>query len=151
MISMSMEILELMKTAALDAVKASRPVNVHFGTVKSVDPLTIELDQKILLTKEFLVLSRNVTEHDIDMTVDHITEDADEPQTEKQAGGGGDAAFASHLHIHHHKHPYVGRKTFRVHKGLKLGERIIAIALQGGGKYLIWDRVGDMNYATDNG
>lgn len=141
---MSMEILELMKTAAMDVVKASRPVNVHFGTVKSESPLTIELDQKILLTQEFLVLSRNVTEHEIDMTVDHITEDADNPQTDKMAGGGGDPSFVSHLHIHHHKHPYKGRKTFLVHKGLKTGERVIVISIQGGGRYLVWDRVGVM-------
>ena len=134
--------MELMKTAAMDVVKASRPVNVHFGTVKSESPLTIELDQKILLTQEFLVLSRNVTEHEIEMTVDHITEDADNPQTDKMAGGGGDASFTSHLHIHHHKHPYKGRKVFLVHKGLKTGERVIVISIQGGGRYLVWDRVG---------
>ena len=134
--------MELMKTAAMDVVKASRPVNVHFGTVKSESPLTIELDQKILLTQEFLVLSRNVTEHEIEMTVDHITEDADNPQTDKMAGGGGDASFTSHFHIHHHKHPYKGRKVFLVHKGLKTGERVIVISIQGGGRYLVWDRVG---------
>ena len=41
--------------AAVEAVETSGPVTVAYGTVVSTEPLAVQLDQKILLTKEFLV------------------------------------------------------------------------------------------------
>lgn len=112
----------------MGSVKNAKPVNLHFGTVISETPLKIQLDQKIILTEAFLILSRNVTDYDLEMTVNHITE--------KMQKGGKDPSFTSH------KHEYKGRKVFRVHKALKNGENVILIELQGGSKYLVLDRVG---------
>ena len=122
------EILKVIKEAAIGSVKNAKPVNLRFGTVISETPLKIQLDQKIILTEAFLILSRNVTDYDLEMTVNHITE--------KMQKGGKDPSFTSH------KHEYKGRKVFRVHKALKNGENVILIELQGGGKYLVLDRVG---------
>lgn len=135
-------LLETIKQLAREEVGSTRPVNVLFGTVTKDSPLEITLDQHGVLTQEFLILSREVTEHEIEMTVDHITEEPDNPQTAKMSGGGGDSSFIAHVHTHKHKHPYKGRKVFLVHKGLVVGERVILISVQGGQKYLILDRVG---------
>jgi hypothetical protein len=43
------DLVQLVKRAALDAVKSQRPVEVLFGTVVSVSPLRISLDQKLHL------------------------------------------------------------------------------------------------------
>lgn len=138
----SVQLIQLIKEISRDERNSSRPFSLLFGTVIKEEPdLTIDLEQHKTLTKEFLVLCREVTDYDVDMTVDHITEDADEPQTDKMAGGGGDAMVASHLHIHHHKHPYKGRKSFRVHKKLLVGEKVAVLAMQGGQKYLVIDRI----------
>lgn len=149
---MSTQLVQLFKQIANEGNAANRPVNVLFGTVQSEDPdLSIMLDQKKLLTKEFLIKSRNVTDYYVDMTVDHMTEDTTKPETDKTAGGGGDASFASHLHKHSHIHPYKGRKPFLVHNRLLVGERVILISAQGGQSYIILDRVGGENAtATDN-
>lgn len=47
--------LEGIKTAAMEAVEAASPVIVAYGTVISAKPLSVQLDQKILLASEFLV------------------------------------------------------------------------------------------------
>lgn len=125
---MSGDLLQAIKAAAVDAVNASKPANVLFGIVTKESPLEITVEQKMVLTEAFLILSRNVTDFYLDMTVDHLTE--------KAAGGGGHASYASH------NHGYVGRKTFLVHKKLTEGEAVILIACPGGQKFVVWDRIG---------
>ena len=107
---MSLDINELVravKQAAVEAVKADGPMAVSFGTVTSASPLKIQVDQKKTLTEAQLILTNNVRDFNVDMTVDH--------QTESQSGGSGEAAFAAH------QHAYKGRKTFKVHLALKAG------------------------------
>ena len=117
---MSLDINELVravKQAAVEAVKADGPMAVSFGTVTSASPLKIQVDQKKTLTEAQLILTNNVRDFNVDMTVDH--------QTESQSGGSGEAAFAAH------QHAYKGRKTFKVHLALKAGEKVILISCDG--------------------
>lgn len=51
------EFVRAIKTAALEAVDASKPVEVRFGTVVSADPLQIKVDQKVTLSGKQIVLS----------------------------------------------------------------------------------------------
>ncbi|MDR0670909.1 MAG: DUF2577 domain-containing protein [Oscillospiraceae bacterium] len=118
---------ELIKRTALNAVRASAPAGICFGTVTSAAPLTIAVDQKMTLTEDFLTLSSLVRDFDVDMTVDHTTE--------TRSGGSGDAAFSSH------DHGYAGKKTFRVHLGLQAGEKVVMLMEQGGQRYVVLDRV----------
>lgn len=101
--------VEVVKRAAVEAVEAGKPVNILFGTVLSASPLKIQVDQKSIYTSKMLILTRNVTDFEVDMTVNHTTED--------KGGGSGAAAYEAH------KHAYVGKKTFKVHNALKAGER----------------------------
>lgn len=101
--------VEVVKRAAVEAVEAGKPVNILFGTVLSASPLKIQVDQKSIYTSKMLILTRNVTDFEVDMTVNHSTED--------KGGGSGAAAYEAH------KHAYVGKKTFKVHNALKAGEK----------------------------
>ena len=82
--------VEVVKRAAVEAVEAQKPVHLLFGQVISASPLKIQVDQKSIYTEKMLVLTRNVTDFEVDMTVSHITLN--------RAGGSGDPAFASHNH-----------------------------------------------------
>lgn len=146
---MSAQLVELFKQMAGEQNQASRPVNVLFGTVLTEEPdISVQLEQKKILTKEFLILSRNVTDHLVDMTMgdgktpEHYTEDADPNETDMKAGGAGDAMYEAHSHKHSHVHEYKGRKTFYVHRKLLAGEKVILVSVQGGQAYVILDRVG---------
>lgn len=125
---MAKNLLQILKQISNEANETKHPANILFGEVTKESPLEITIDQKLVLTSEFLVLSRNVTDYEIDMTVDHMTE--------KTTGGSGHSLFASH------DHQYTGRKKFLVHNKLLQGEKVIVAVVQGGQKYIILDRIG---------
>ena len=122
------DMVELVKRAALEAVEAGKPVQFLFGAVTKAAPLEIQIDPQTVYPAALLVLTRNVTDFDMDMTVNHATEN--------QSGGSGEASFASH------KHAYAGRKTFRVHNALQVGEIVLLARMQGGKRLLVLDRLG---------
>lgn len=124
---MSLDLLEIIKQAGIEAMEATKPVKVMFGEVKSVKPLMIMVEQKLPLTEDFLILTYAVKDHWREMTVDHLTENA--------SGGSGDSAYAAH------NHAYVGRKKFLVHNDLEVGEHVLLLAMQGGQKFVVLDRV----------
>ena len=55
------DILEVMKKSALEAVEAAQPSKFVFGKVLQIKPLKIQVADRLILTKEFLTLTRNVT------------------------------------------------------------------------------------------
>lgn len=114
------ELVAVLKKAALDAVEASKPVNVYFGKVLSAVPLKINVEQKMILGEKQLVLSRNVTNFTTMVTVDWLTE-------------GSQSA---------HTHKITGQKKITVHNGLVDGEKVILIRQQEGQKFIVWDRIG---------
>lgn len=77
------DLIRIMKKAALDVVDASKPTAIRFGKVIRINPLKIKIEQKITLTEQFLILTRNVTDYKVYMTVDHVTEN-------KSGGSGHD-------------------------------------------------------------
>lgn len=57
----AIELTKSIKRAALEAVNASKPVEICFGKVTSASPLKILVEQKLLLGKAQLVLAQKVT------------------------------------------------------------------------------------------
>lgn len=113
------ELIKAIKKAAVEAVRAEKPAEICFGKVKGVSPLQIIVDQKLTLGEAQLVLTRNVTEHSVQVTVDHYTE---------QEEG--------------HTHAYRGRKEVTVHNGLVVGDEVVLFRQQGGQKYIVAGRTG---------
>ncbi len=58
------------KRAALEAVRASKPFAMTYGTVTSVSPLEIAVDQKLTLRAEQLVLTYAVRDFTVEITVE---------------------------------------------------------------------------------
>jgi hypothetical protein len=54
-----MALLETIKKAGLGAIDATNPVNVLFGTVTSVQPLKINVEQRFVLHKDNLVILKH--------------------------------------------------------------------------------------------
>lgn len=57
-------LIETVKKAAVEAIQASNPVAFSFGMVVKENPLTINVDQKMELTEEFLVLTSSVKSYE---------------------------------------------------------------------------------------
>jgi hypothetical protein len=121
----------------MNAVKASSPAGITFGTVTAVNPLSIKIDEKKVLTSPFLVLTSLVSNFTVNVTVDHQTE----PETAHTHAikdtytGGGSSLPTTHYH------EVSGTKDVRVNLGLKIGEKVALIKDQGGQKYVVLDRV----------
>lgn len=120
------DIVRALRKVVLDAVNAQKLTNVIYGTVISVSPLKVQVDQKLILEQEHLKLTRAVLDYEVDMTVDHVTEE--------RSGGGLNEAFSSH------NHEYKGRKKFLIHNGLIVGDKVTMIRAHGGQQYLIIDK-----------
>jgi len=152
------ELIEAMKQAALDVIKASKPTAVMFGRVISASPLQINVEQKMTLESRQLILSRNVTDYAVEMTVDISTDSAlknmslshyhpyagntyiaGDPLHGHNYSGITDAALNEDLE---HSHAIQGRQTITVHNGLMVDDEVILIQLQGGQKFLVIDRLG---------
>ncbi len=119
--------IEVIKRAAIEAVKAGQPSDFCFGTVTSEQPLKILVEQKMELTSRQLVLTRHVTDYWTEVTTDW--------ESEAKEGGSGEASFASHAH------GLKGRKGLTIHNSLKTGDKVVLVKKQGGQQYLVLDKV----------
>ena len=59
------DLLNTIKKAAVEAVEAEKPVNILFGKVTSASPLKINIEKKMILTSEQLILTNAVANIDI--------------------------------------------------------------------------------------
>lgn len=120
-------LLGLIQQAAKKVVEASNLTDYCIGMVESTAPLVIRTEQQETLTEDFLILTDLVRDYDVDITVNHTTQN--------RSGGGGDSAFASH------NHQYTGRKRIIVHNGLSAGEAVILVRQAGGQEFIVLSRV----------
>lgn len=118
-----------MKKLIQQTVNAECPSDFILGKVTSEKPLLIRLDDKRELDEDFLILSDNVRDFEVDIEVKHVTEN--------RSGGSGYAEFASH------NHEYKGRKKIIIYNGLKVGEQVALIRQKGGQLFYVANRVFD--------
>lgn len=128
--------VQLVKKAAVEAVEAAKPVQFLFGQVISASPLKIQVDQKSIYTEKMLVLTRNVTEHEIDISISaqSVVISHGHPVTDTYTGGG----TAQEIN---HNHPIKGRKKIKIHNGLVVGDWVAMARIQKGKKYVVLDRI----------
>nr|DAS76369.1 MAG TPA: Protein of unknown function (DUF2577) [Caudoviricetes sp.] len=124
--------MKTIKRAALDAVKASKPVEVCFGKVTSASPLKILVEQKLPLGEGQLILTRNVTNFKTYITGGNVK---NYYYTGSDTDGGTAPVVPSHVHA-------IGKVQITVHNGLVVGDEVILIRQQGGQKYIVVDRIG---------
>lgn len=128
-------LVRAVKKAAVEAVRAENPMGVCHGTVTGISPLEITTDQKLILGEKQLILTNAVRDYTVEMTVDHVTEVISHGHSVTDTYTGGGTAQPVD-----HSHPYKGRKSFRVHLGLKMGEKVILLRCDGGQQFVVLDR-----------
>ena len=132
-----MSLIETIKKCQKEQLNQMQLTNIIMGVVSSLNPLEIETEQSQVFKEDFLILTRNVTDYKIEMSVDHTTEAHTHTHTiEDTYTGSGEASEETH------HHDYVGRKVFKMHNALKVGEIVLLIKQQGGQKYFVIDRLG---------
>lgn len=130
----AVEFLKVLKKAAVEAVGATKPVEICFGVVVKASPIKIQIDQKMILGEAQLVFCRNVTDYKVDIFGGN-TQDfyySDSAQTDESAATS--PVNPSHVHA-------IGKTQITVHNGLGVGERVILLRQQGGQKYIVVGRI----------
>ena len=157
---------EVIKKMAVGANDANAPTSVLFGTVTSVNPLEITVEQKLKLTKEFLVLTKNVKDYTVDVSVEWKTESKSLNANHSHTLNG-DISVSSSAEVNPnpdniavniknevsnnigietkninltHSHSITGRKTMTIYNGLKLNDNVILIQQQGGNNFVVLDK-----------
>ena len=120
------ELPNVLKSLVAQTVRGMNPSDFVLGEVISEAPLVIRVGENEL-DEDFLILSDNVRDFEVDIEVNHITE--------KRAGGGGYAEYASH------DHDYKGRKKIIIYNGLKIGEKVVMIQQSGRQLFFVANRV----------
>jgi len=126
-------LVELMKQAAIEAVEDSKPVAIEFGTVVSVSPLKINVEQKKTLTETHLILTTNVKDYKTQISFDN--------PSIKQVFTTWDMSETVESEPSKLSFKEPVKHDITVYNGLKLGEKVSLIRLQGGQKYIVLDRV----------
>ncbi len=129
----STDLVKNIKQAAVEAVNASKPAGVIYGTVQSVNPLEIFVEQKLVLTKEFVVVPEHLTDYETEITFDdpnikqiYTTWNMEETQESQRSKISFKQPAAKH--------------KITVYNGLKNGDKVIMLRQQGGQLYFILDR-----------
>lgn len=154
-------IAEAMKRSAKGQVEATKPFGYLEGEVSSESPLKIRVDQKLELVEEQLILTNAVRDHyvfleaydnekDSDQQGDghHVTEKQNQNHIHKlvnvpvsTSGGTGTANGATETQSSEgdHDHDYKGG-VFKVKLGLKKGEKVHLLQVDGGQHFIVLDR-----------
>lgn len=145
---------ESIKMIALNLFDTMQLSDVLFGKVVKVNPLEIMVDQKNVIPAQYLVLTNMVRDHSVDMTISMQTVednylDANAMKHTHLAGAlvgnlsapvVGTTGTTTDFDTTH-KHDIKGRKKITLHYGLKVGESVMLVRLQGGQRYVVIDRV----------
>lgn len=113
--------IQIIKQAAIEAVEQSSPMTIAYGTVTKTNPLEINVEQRMNIKGDMILLTSNVVDIEVMVEVDDNTEDANGPDK--------------------HKHKYQGIKKHIHKKSLKVGEKVLLLRIQGGQKYIVLDRL----------
>ena len=115
------ELINALKKISVEANEASDPVRIMFGIVTKAEPLTIMVDQRLIIDQSKITLCSSVVERSVKETFNMSTENTN--------------SYTSH------NHKIVGQKDVILNFGLKEGEKVILLRIQGGQSFLVLDRV----------
>lgn len=124
---------ELIKMTALGAFEESKPTAIVFGKVISIEPLKINVEQKLTLTAAQLVLTRNV--------IDYKTQISFDDPNVKQAFTTWDMGESSESSPSKIAFKSITKHEITIYNALKVGDEVIMIQMQGGQKYIVLDKV----------
>lgn len=151
------DLLKVIKQAAVNAVNASKPVNIVFGTVISTSPLQIQIEQKLTLGKEQLIVAKHLTNYSTVMNVYmdtnsktvsfnfshshgvNLKTDKQEDHTHNVNGNTNNESLSDSKT---HNHNISGDFNVIIKNGLMVGEKVILARMQEGQKYIVLDRIG---------
>lgn len=125
-------LIEIIKQAAVEAVKASNPCAIMFGKVISTSPLKINVEQRLTLDESHLILTSNVRDYKTKISFDNPGIKNIVKNYSMDDIPGTDYKLSYQQPI---------QNEITVYNGLKMNESVMLLQIQGGQKYIVLDRV----------
>lgn len=120
-------LVKAVKVAAIQAIENNSPLTAQIATVTSDNPLKLKIGD-VEYDKEFLILTRNVTDYKTELTIN------DELEVSGDVDGYHGPGKLQTLTL-------PSRMSATIHNNLKQGDIVLVLRQQGGQKFIIWDRV----------
>jgi hypothetical protein len=130
--------LNAIKQAALDALEASSPVTILFGTVTKINPLEVNVDQRFTIDADFLIIPESLmllrgSDERFEMSIKGNVQTGPVVDDESQEQWTGDMRIYGAQMLATRKDMPNGPFT--------VGDKLILLRVQGGQKYVVLDRV----------
>lgn len=119
-------LIEALKQIGVEAVNAGNPTSIIYGNVISEEPLEIQINEKMILDKSFLVLTKNVQDYEVEFDIDF------EGEGTIVINGGNEEPL--------NKLMYTKGKA-KIRNALKKGDKVVMIQVQGGQKFVVLDKL----------
>ena len=127
------ELANKIKQISLNAVEQVKPTDILFGIVETIGPISIRVDQRMLISERSLILTDAVRDYKTEISFDnpsvkqvYTTWDMEEEHESTQ----NKISF---------KVPV--RHEITVYNALKVNEKVILIRAQGGQKFIVLGRL----------
>lgn len=128
----SSDFVKVIKKSAIEAVNNSKPADIFYGTVQSISPLTIFIDQKLILSEKFLIIPESLTDYETEISFDDPSIKQVFTTWNMEETSESTPSKISFKEKIKHK--------ITVYNSLKTGEKVILLRQQGGQKYMVLDR-----------
>ena len=123
-----------MKMAAMQAFQNSDPTAWMMGEVINTSPLEIQIEQRLTIDEDLLILTRNVTDYTVEIEHSWATEMALGSHSHSYSEGTTGGANLSHNHT-------IIADEVTIKNGLQVGETVLLLRQDGGQKFIVVDRV----------
>lgn len=145
---MATGLIDIMKRASLDAVENGKPCDLRYGTVKTVNPLSVQITADFILPAEVLVVPETLTNHTMTVSLNWTTESAgvhdhtySDVTEESNAHTHNYSGTVQESGGHTHTLASSASKTITLHNALAVGDKVALLRQNGGQSYYILDKI----------
>lgn len=127
-----MDMLKAVKKAGIQAMEQTAPAGIMLGVVKSINPLIINVEQRLDLPAGLLLLTDNVRDYKVKLSFDNpsIKNIVKPYSMDDVPGTDYKITFQD-----------AAKNEITIYNGLKAGEKVLLLRVQGGQKFVVLNRV----------
>lgn len=123
----SNDLLNSIRIAALNAVECSQPAAIIQGIVKSTDPISIQVDQNLILSDAQLIVAQHLKDYTASVTLDIDTSLS--------------ACNCEYSENSSHCHNLTGTHSITINTSLTTDDSVLLLRFQGGQYYYVLDKI----------
>ena len=118
----------------MQAFQNSDPTAWMMGEVINTSPLEIQIEQRLTIDEDLLILTRNVTDYTVEIEHSWATGMALGSHSHSYSEGTTGGANLSHNHT-------IIANEVTIKNGLQVGDTVLLLRQDGGQKFIVVDRV----------